>query len=92
VTGIIQQTKRRFQPTFNSVTNILSVDIEDYYQVEGFKRKIPFRDWERYESRFHLGLEWLLQILDSVGSGSVRSTDEVTKSASTDGDIAVLIL
>lgn len=67
MTGIIQPTKRRFQPTFNGVTNILSVDIEDYYQVEGFKRKIPFRDWETYESRFHLGLEWLLQILDSVG-------------------------
>jgi polysaccharide deacetylase family protein (PEP-CTERM system associated) len=49
----------------NGVGNILSVDIEDYFQVEGLKRRIPFKDWDKYESRFHLGLEWLLQILDS---------------------------
>ena len=49
------------------VSNILSVDIEDYFQVEGFKREISFADWDKYESRFRLGLEWLLQILDSAG-------------------------
>jgi len=56
---------RRNDQNSNSVTNILSVDIEDYYQVEGFKKKIAFSEWEKYESRFHLGLEWLLHILDS---------------------------
>ncbi len=49
-----------------SVTNIISVDIEDYFQVEGFKKRIPFVEWEKYETRFQVGLEWLLQILDSV--------------------------
>ncbi|MBU0519472.1 polysaccharide deacetylase family protein [bacterium] len=60
-----QPEPTHLQPKFNGVTNILSVDIEDYYQVEGFRRRIDHTAWERYESRFHLGLEWLLQILDS---------------------------
>ncbi len=60
--GII--TSQRSSPV--EVTNILSVDIEDYFQVEGFKRFISAADWEKYEIRFQLGLEWLLQILDSV--------------------------
>jgi polysaccharide deacetylase family protein (PEP-CTERM system associated) len=48
----------------NEVVNVLSVDIEDYFQVEGFKGLIPYSEWDRYEVRFQRGLEWLLQILD----------------------------
>lgn len=53
------------------IVNILSVDIEDYFQVEGFNRIISAADWDKYEARFHLGLEWLLQVLDSF---RVRAT------------------
>lgn len=48
------------------MVNILSIDVEDYFQVEGFDGIVPKSDWDRYEIRFHLGLEWLLQILDSA--------------------------
>lgn len=41
------------------------MDLEDYFQVEGFQESIPEADWDSYEIRFHLGLEWLLQILES---------------------------
>lgn len=48
------------------VANILTVDVEDYFQVEGFADVIAEADWDRYEVRFQRGLEWLLQILDSA--------------------------
>jgi len=48
------------------VVNFLSIDVEDYFQVEGFDQVVREADWERHEPRFHLGLEWLLQVLDSV--------------------------
>jgi polysaccharide deacetylase family protein (PEP-CTERM system associated) len=48
------------------VVNFLTIDVEDYFQVEGFGRDISEADWDGYEIRFHLGLEWLLQILDSA--------------------------
>jgi len=48
------------------IVNILSVDIEDYFQVEGFSDLIRPEEWDRYEVRFQLGLEWLLQILESA--------------------------
>jgi polysaccharide deacetylase family protein (PEP-CTERM system associated) len=48
------------------IVNILSVDIEDYFQVEGFSGSISMEEWDRYEVRFQFGLEWLLQILDSA--------------------------
>lgn len=67
MTGRPEDYSENLKPETGEVTNILSVDIEDYFQVEGFKKRILFSDWEKYESRFHLGLEWLLQILDSVG-------------------------
>ena len=65
MTNFDTDTLGQQKPKSGEITNILSVDIEDYYQVEGFKKSISFSDWGKYESRFHLGLEWLLQILDS---------------------------
>ena len=48
------------------VVNFLTVDVEDYFQVEGFQGSLTEADWEQYEIRFPRGLEWLLQILDSA--------------------------
>ena len=50
----------------SEIVNILSIDVEDYFQVEGFNDFIRPEEWDRYEARFQLGLEWLLQILDSA--------------------------
>jgi polysaccharide deacetylase family protein (PEP-CTERM system associated) len=48
------------------IVNFLTVDVEDYFQVEGFGRNLSEADWDSYEIRFPRGLEWLLQILDSA--------------------------
>jgi polysaccharide deacetylase family protein (PEP-CTERM system associated) len=48
------------------IANILTIDVEDYFQVEGFDRIISEADWDRFEIRFDRSLEWLLQILDSA--------------------------
>jgi polysaccharide deacetylase family protein (PEP-CTERM system associated) len=48
------------------VVNFMTIDVEDYFQVEGFQGSISEADWDHYEIRFPRGLEWLLQILDSA--------------------------
>jgi len=51
--------------------NALSIDVEDYYQVENFKHLIPERDWVNYESRVEANTCTILQILDTF---QVRAT------------------
>ena len=43
--------------------NILSIDIEEYFQVENFKSVISFSQWDSYESRLNVGLDVILKIL-----------------------------
>jgi len=43
--------------------NILTFDVEDYFQVENFKKVIKFSDWDNYESRVVLNTEKILSIL-----------------------------
>jgi len=43
--------------------NILTIDVEDYFQVENFKKVIKFSNWERYESRVVQNTEKILEIL-----------------------------
>jgi polysaccharide deacetylase family protein (PEP-CTERM system associated) len=43
--------------------NALSIDVEDYYQVEGFSPQVRFDEWPSYESRV-VGNTWrLLELL-----------------------------
>ena len=44
--------------------NLLTIDVEDYFQVENFKKVINFSDWEKYEIRVVKNTEKLLGILD----------------------------
>jgi polysaccharide deacetylase family protein (PEP-CTERM system associated) len=49
--------------TPTTTLNALSIDVEDYYQVEGFASRIRFEDWPSYESRV-TGNTWrLLELL-----------------------------
>lgn len=49
------------------VKNILTIDVEDYFQVENFKSSIQFSDWPNFESRIEKNTEKVLGILDETG-------------------------
>jgi len=44
-------------------TNILTIDVEEYFQVENFKKVVRFSDWEKHESRVVQNTEKVLDIL-----------------------------
>jgi len=44
--------------------NALTIDVEDYYHVTAFESVIPYRDWERLESRVERNTHRLLDLLD----------------------------
>ncbi|MBF0217289.1 MAG: DUF3473 domain-containing protein [Candidatus Omnitrophica bacterium] len=53
------------------VKNVLSVDVEDYFQVENFKKVVGFSDWPKYEARVVNNTGKILGILANAG---VRAT------------------
>lgn len=46
------------------MNNVLTVDVEDYFQVTAFERDIPRHSWKQYESRVESNTCRLLEILD----------------------------
>ena len=44
--------------------NALTIDVEDYYHVSAFESVIPYRDWERFESRVEQNTHRILDLLD----------------------------
>lgn len=55
----------------SAVTNAMTVDVEDYYQVSAFKRKIDPSAWDTYPSRVERNVDAILQIFADNG---VRAT------------------
>ncbi|MGL6225294.1 MAG: XrtA system polysaccharide deacetylase [Thermoguttaceae bacterium] len=53
------------------ISNALTIDIEDYFQVLAFSGTIPYKDWDKWELRIQANTEKLLAILESV---QVRGT------------------
>jgi len=51
--------------------NILTIDVEDYFQVENFKKVIRFSDWGGYELRAVRNTE---KILDILANKNVKAT------------------
>jgi len=49
-------------PSYN-VTNALSIDVEDWYQVSDFNCIIEFSQWHTYEYRLRKNIEKILQLL-----------------------------
>jgi len=45
---------------------LLTIDVEDWFQVENFKRYIPFSSWPNCESRVEKNTHRILDLLDSV--------------------------
>src|SRR5581483_8825915 len=54
-----------------AVTNAMTVDVEDYYQVSAFEPHVDRAEWHRYESRVERNTERILEIFDAHG---VRAT------------------
>ena len=48
--------------TEHQVTNALTVDVEDYYQVEAFADIVRPQDWEQWESRVEFSTRRLVEI------------------------------
>ncbi|NOT63183.1 MAG: DUF3473 domain-containing protein [Acidobacteria bacterium] len=46
----------------NLVTNALTVDVEDYFQVEAFADIVPPEDWEKWESRVEFSTRRLMDV------------------------------
>ena len=55
----------------NSKTILLTIDLEDWFQVENFKQYISFSDWEKCEWRFEKNVLTLLNLFDQY---RIRST------------------
>ncbi|MCS6787266.1 MAG: DUF3473 domain-containing protein [Thiobacillaceae bacterium] len=50
-----------------SLRNVMSVDVEDYFQVAAFARCIPTSDWERWPRRVEANVERILALFDEYG-------------------------
>ena len=59
---------------------LLTIDVEDWFQVENFKQYIPFSSWSSYDLRVERNTHRLLDLLDStsfkfqVSSFNIRAT------------------
>lgn len=51
-----------------AITNALTIDVEDYFQVSAFARYIPRSDWARRECRVERNVERILQLLGERGT------------------------
>jgi len=57
--------------TPSTTVNALSIDVEDYYQVEGFSSQVRFDEWPSYESRV-TGNTW--RLLELLRAHRVKAT------------------
>src|SRR5688500_15226313 len=58
-------------PTEQPLTNALTIDVEDYYQVTAFEKQVSRNSWENYESRVVANTHRILRLLEARG---VRGT------------------
>jgi polysaccharide deacetylase family protein (PEP-CTERM system associated) len=48
--------------------NVLSVDVEDYFQVGAFATKIHYAQWNSFESRVERNMSRILEVFDKYGA------------------------
>ena len=61
---------------------LLTIDVEDWFQVENFKEYIPFASWPSYELRVEKNTHRILDLLDSIGSKKTEARTQETVSNS----------
>lgn len=49
-----------------AITNALTIDVEDYFQVSAFAPYIPRTDWDQRECRVERNVERILQLLEAA--------------------------
>ena len=49
------------------ITNALTIDVEDYFQVSALAPYIPRADWDRRECRAEANVRRILAMLDEAG-------------------------
>lgn len=49
------------------ITNLLTIDVEDYFQVSAFETVSPVETWEARESRVERNTDLILEILEDAG-------------------------
>ena len=49
------------------VTNVMSVDVEDYFQVSAFERYVPKRDWDGIPCRVEANVDRILALFEEKG-------------------------
>lgn len=59
--------------------NLLTIDIEDYFQVHAFSNVIRYEDWDSYDSRVERNTDRLLEILDHSTQNSKLITQNSPK-------------
>ena len=52
------------------MSNLLTIDLEDYFQVHAFSRVINYEDWDKFECRIERNTDSLLEILNEVADNS----------------------
>ena len=60
---------------------LLTIDVEDWFQVENFRPWIPFHTWDQRELRVERNTHQLLDLFDSIElkiHNSARSADKET--------------
>ena len=63
---------------------LLTIDVEDWFQVENFKQWIPFSSWSSYKLRVEKNTHQLLDLLDSQQSAISGQRSVSTNSTSPD--------
>ena len=67
----------------NNYHILLTIDVEDWFQVENFKQCIPFSSWPSYELRVEKNTHRLLNLLDSqrsaISGNPTNSTHSLPK-------------
>lgn len=66
---------------------LLTFDVEDWFQVENFKKHIPFSSWSKYELRVEKNIHKILDLLESVSLNSsnnkVNEKDQISQNDQT---------
>ncbi len=66
--------KNKMNPNKQKTTSILlTIDVEDWFQVENFKQYIPFSTWSDRELRVEANTHRLLDLFDSIETGGQKS-------------------
>jgi polysaccharide deacetylase family protein (PEP-CTERM system associated) len=60
----LDSDKEEFRQQRRGVTHIMSVDVEDYFQVEAFADSVPRHSWEEWPSRVVANTQRVLDLFD----------------------------